>query len=148
MKISTKNFKIEVGKKLYLVRKENELTRNEMAVNLGLARGNYYKNEIGYSLPCLDTIYRLYKDFDVSVDWLLFDSPPMHNKEKLSASISLEKGGGLQEKQPAVIELLDAMEKDPMLLHEIMLYYYKYQKAVSPTYPSNDRHFLSKAFNE
>lgn len=128
MKILTNNFRVDVGKKLSLVRKERDLTRSEMAERLGLNKTSYYKNEVGYSLPGLDTMYRLHMDFDISIDWLLFDSPPMHNKEKQPAAELRENGQVLEEMQPDVKNLLDAMEQDHILLYEVMLYFYKYKQ--------------------
>jgi len=123
-----KNFRIAVGKRLSQVRKESDLTRSKMAERLGINKTNYYKNEIGYSLLGIATMYRLHIDFDISMDWLLFDSQPMHNKEKQPAVESGAKGRLLEEIQPDVKELLAAMEQDHVLLHEVILYFYKYKQ--------------------
>jgi transcriptional regulator with XRE-family HTH domain len=104
------------------------LTRREMAAKLGINKTNYYKNEIGYSLLGIDTMNQLHMNFDISIDWLLFDSHPMHNKEKQQLAVQERGNQGLEAKQPDVKCLLAAMEQDNVLLHEIMLYFYKYKQ--------------------
>lgn len=68
MKLLNRNFSSEVGKRLALIRNELEYTRCEMALRLGIHKDNLYKNEIGCSIPGIDTLYRLHTDFDISLD--------------------------------------------------------------------------------
>lgn len=129
MTLRTKSFISDVSKRLRSVRKEHEYTRREMALRLGISQGNYYKNESALSLPRTDTLYRLHTDFDISVDWLLFGSQPMHNKEKQPVIAAEAKTTGLENILPDARELLDAMEQDHVLRHEVLLYFYKYKKS-------------------
>lgn len=129
MSVRTKNFLWDVSKRLRSVRKEHDHTRNEMAAKLGISPANYYKNETGVSLPRMDTLYRLHSDFDISLDWLLFGSQPMHNKEKQPVIVQDTKNKGLENILPDARELLDTMEQDHVLRHEILLYFYKYKQS-------------------
>jgi transcriptional regulator with XRE-family HTH domain len=54
----------------------------EMASRLGISRGAYNKNEHGINFPCIDTQRRLSEDFDISMDWFLFNKGAMYYKEK------------------------------------------------------------------
>lgn len=128
MKIITRSFSLAVGQRIALIRKEHQYTRREMSVKLGIHQDNYYKNEIGYSIPGMDTLYRLHTDFDISLDWLFFGSQPMHNKEKQPIIMPEKQTTGLENQSPHVREMLDAMEQDPLLLHEMMLNYFKYKQ--------------------
>jgi len=129
MTIRTKSFISDLSKRLRLVRKEHQYTRREMALRLGISPANYYKNETAVSMPRTDTLYRLHTDFDISLDWLLFGSQPMHNKEKQPVIAAEVKTTGLENILPDARELLDAMEQDHVLRHEVLLYFYKYKKS-------------------
>ncbi|HLP62055.1 MAG TPA: helix-turn-helix domain-containing protein [Candidatus Deferrimicrobium sp.] len=128
MKILTRNFSLAVGQRIALIRQEHQYPRSEMALKLGIHPDNYYKNEIGYSIPGMDTLYRLHTDFDISLDWLFFGSEPMHNKEKQPVIAPEKKTPGLENESPHVRELLDDMAQDPLLMHEMMLNYFKYKQ--------------------
>jgi len=136
-----------------------------MASRLGISRGAYNKNERGINFPCIDTQRRLSEDFDISMDWLLFNKGAMFYKEKdvrerereleqaveelkrqleeerkkheaeykrLEAECkrhekaAQDKAAGLEIK-PEVRELLDTMERVPMLFYEIMLHFQKFK---------------------
>jgi transcriptional regulator with XRE-family HTH domain len=128
MTIRTKSFISDLSKRLRLVRKEHQYTRREMSLRLGISPANYYKNETAVSMPRTDTLYRLHTDFDISLDWLLFGSQPMHNKEKQPVMTAEVKTTGLENILPDARELLDAMEQDQVLRHEVLLYFYKYKQ--------------------
>jgi transcriptional regulator with XRE-family HTH domain len=129
MTIRTKSFISDLSKRLRLVRKEHQYTRREMALRLGISPANYYKNETAVSMPRTDTLYRLHTDFDISLDWLLFGSQPMHNKEKQPVIAAETKTTGLENILPDARELLDTMEQDHVLRHEVLLYFYKYKQS-------------------
>lgn len=128
MKIQTGNFIASVAQRLALIREELRITRSEMALKLGLHKAAYYKNETGFFLPCLDTLAHLHKDLGISVDWILFGSEPMHNKDKQPIITPDTITSRLENKSADVKGLLNDMDRDPMLLHEIILYYYRYKK--------------------
>jgi transcriptional regulator with XRE-family HTH domain len=63
----------------------------EMAVRLHITPGAYSKNERGLNFPGLDTLRCLTRDFDISMDWLIFEKSPMYNKEKEQREKELEQ---------------------------------------------------------
>lgn len=129
MILRTRNFVAGVSSRLKVVRKEHEYSRQEMAMRLGITQTNLYKNESGICFPRMDTLQRLHKDFDISMDWLLFGGKPMHNKEKQPVLAAETKTSGLENTNVDVRELLDTMEQDHILMYEILLYFQKYKKS-------------------
>jgi transcriptional regulator with XRE-family HTH domain len=132
MAINRKESLQEIGKRLRRVRKQLNYSLERMAGKLGISQSGYYKNEGRITLPRLNTLYRLFNDFDISLDWLLFDQGPMHYKEKrpgIESADGKKKNGtlGLDDKSSEVRELLEAMDRDPLLRHELLVYFYKYK---------------------
>ncbi len=121
-----------VGARLRIIRKTLNHTRPDMAVELGLNRSSYYKNETGESFPGTNTLYWLQKKYDISMDWLIFNKGPMYYKQKTPP----EKKTSLVEQSTEVQQLLNTMEQDPRLKHEILAYFFKYQGKSKPS-PSN-----------
>lgn len=77
---------------------------------------------------------KLGKDFDVSLDGLICAKGPMLFKEKEKGEtrgkeVLPAEEGTQQERSrgPELRELLDHMEKVPLLYHEIMVYFYKFK---------------------
>ena len=62
------------GQRLRLIRKQFQLTREEMSARLGIKIKSYYKNENNETLPSFKSLHRLQKDFDVSMDWFIFNN--------------------------------------------------------------------------
>jgi len=81
----------EVGVRLQQVRKRAGISREEMALRMGITTGAYIKNERGMNFPGLITLKRLARDFDISMDWLIFNKEPMHYKKKREREIELEQ---------------------------------------------------------
>lgn len=129
MKIRTGNYLLEVGQRLAIVRNEARLTRSDMARKLGIHPNNYYKHEVGDTLPCLDTLSRLQNEFDISLDWLLFKKEPMYLRARQLAVVEKMQANNLEAELPDVKDLVTDMEQDQVLRYEILLYYSKYKKA-------------------
>lgn len=60
-----------LGETLKKLRLERDLTQAELAQTIGLARGTYTHYEHGTREPNIETLIKLAKYFDVSVDYLL-----------------------------------------------------------------------------
>ena len=124
----------EVGQRLRKFRRQLHYTPGQMAEKLGIMTGGYYKNENGENFPGLDTLNRLQKDFDISMDWFIFNKGPMFYKEKQAEKEKplekkeIKKTPGPEDTMPEVKELLEHMAKDPLLRHEVMVYFYKYKE--------------------
>ncbi|NIM16550.1 MAG: helix-turn-helix domain-containing protein [Candidatus Aminicenantes bacterium] len=164
-----------VAIRLKKVREQLGYSPKEMAFRLKITPGAYNKNEKGTNFPWLDTQRRLLEDFDISMDWFLFNKGTMFFKEKdvrerekeLEQAVeelkrqleeehkeheadrkkleeeckklekAVQENEASIEKNPEVRELLDHMERVPMLYHEIMLHFQKFKvekaELLSPT---------------
>jgi transcriptional regulator with XRE-family HTH domain len=132
MAINRKVLLQEIGKRLRRLRKDLNYSLEVMSRKLGVSKSGYYKNEGGITFPQLNTLHLLFYDFNISLDWLIFNQGPMYYKEKqqeIELAGSKKKNGtlGLEDKSPEVRELLDSMEHDPLLRHELLVYFYKYK---------------------
>lgn len=116
------------GLRLRKVREDLRFSRPEMAARLGIKPVGYYKNENGETFPSLRSLGRLQKDFNISMDWFIFNRGPMYFNEKQSEGKGEAKAPGGGEMTPEMKELFDGMEQDPLLRHEVLAYYYKYKK--------------------
>jgi transcriptional regulator with XRE-family HTH domain len=139
----------EVGKRLKKLRLELKYSKKQMAQRLGINLNSYYKNENGTSFPWIYSLYRLHKDFGISMDWLIFDYGPMYLKEKepekppeeeLAKELAIKaeaakeaeqeeaKKPWWEETMPDAKELLEYMAQDPLFRYKVFLYLYKYKE--------------------
>lgn len=120
----------EIGNRLKDLREHLKFSRQEFALRLGIAMNGYSKNEMGMNLPGMPTLKRLAKDFNISMDWLFFNRGNMFFQEKLPEVTKVEekKIPPLEETEPDVRELFEFMRKDPLLRHEVLVYFYRYKK--------------------
>lgn len=116
-----------VGGRLNRLRSRFNFNLGEMARRLGLSRSGYYKEESGLALPKLEALNVLQQEYDISMDWLLFDKGPVYFREKVAIEEE-PKGLNLEKLSPYVGELLEYMEKDPLLQHEVLVQFFKYKE--------------------
>jgi len=124
------------GQRLRQIRIQFNLSCPEMAQKLGIDLSTYHKNEQGIYFPSVRTLNLLHKDFDVSMDWLMFENGPLQFKEKAGIN-SLESPGGkesnlvleLESVLPDVNDFLLAMVREPLFRHKVMLQYYEYRNS-------------------
>ncbi|HLP58091.1 MAG TPA: helix-turn-helix transcriptional regulator [Candidatus Deferrimicrobium sp.] len=121
------NMRVNIGQRLRLLRNQYDYSLNEMAGKLGLSRSGYSKNENGLSLPKIETLQRLEKDFDISMNWLFFEKGPIHYKDSLVENGLVKKALSLEKTTPEAADLFAYMEKDLLFRHEIMAFFYKYK---------------------
>lgn len=117
-----------IGEKLRNIRDSLKLERFQMADRIGAYRTSYYRYEIGETSPQLTSLYHLGHTDNISMDWLILNRGPMHFKDiratpeppkETVPPIALERD---------VKELLEHMEKSPLLRHEILLMFYKFKE--------------------
>jgi len=130
----------EIGTRLERLREQFNYSREKMAVQCGLTKSGYYKNERGQSLPKLSTLERLSRNCDLSMDWLFFGKGPMLFNEKETQAkkvipvenqqeeITAETAQNLEPVMPDVKDLLAHMEKDPLLRYKVLVCFYEYRK--------------------
>ncbi len=127
-----------VGNRLLKLRGQLALSPGEMAARLGVSRSSYYKNENGETLPGMISIFRLHKDLKLSIDWFLFGIGGMYlPDEQQIQEREQAKTPSTVKFDPELSELIAHLEKDPLLRHEIMVYFYKYKqnKNAQPAQP-------------
>jgi transcriptional regulator with XRE-family HTH domain len=113
-----------IGGRLKKIRKHLDLSKLEMAGRMGLSYEGYFKNESGVTLPGGATLNALQKNYNISMDWLLFEKGPMLFNDKPSPEQSTRIPGKWSDE---LDELMSSMENDPQLMHEILVYFYKYK---------------------
>ena len=119
----------EVGKRLRTIRQQLKHSPSDMARRLGLSYSGYFKNESGITFPKVTTLHVLQEDFDISMDWFIFNKGPMHYKERQQELEEKEtKTSRLEETVPEVRDLLDHMEEDVLFRHKVLVYFYEYKK--------------------
>jgi hypothetical protein len=81
-------------------------------------------------------LYRLAKNLDLSLDWLLLDRGTRFYKEKVPAkkdtstpSTSLSDSLEKDRLSAEIMELVEHMENVPMLRHEILTQFHKFKEA-------------------
>jgi transcriptional regulator with XRE-family HTH domain len=124
----------EIGRRLRGLRKQLNYSLEEMAGKMGRSKSGYFKNENGITLPGLATMHRLQEDFDISMDWLIFNKGPVHYQEKqpepqpVIVEEDEKKTKDLENISADVRELLAYMERDRLLAHEVLVFFYKYKE--------------------
>jgi transcriptional regulator with XRE-family HTH domain len=115
---------VELGKRLILVREQLGLKQKQLAADLGLSSSYLSDIEKGKSNPGFNFLMRLYRKYQVSLDWLLF------NEGDMFCGIGIKERGRLPEfdfgdQTERVIEMLDIMDKSPFFLSYMMSQYIK-----------------------
>ena len=125
----------EIGRRLRKLREQFKFSPNQMAAKLGLSQSGYFKNEHGRRFPGLGTLNFLQGDWDISMDWFIFNKGPVHYKEKLPEPQPPAEPGkaedntlSLDDVGPDERELLEYMGQDRLLKHEVLVYFYKYKE--------------------
>ena len=148
MKFNKRDILRETGVRLRKVREDLGCTRREMAEYLGMTANGYCKNESGECFPNTKSLFRLSSRYDVSMDWLFFNKGPMYHKEierledleraeaeRLEQQLAdsnaqlqnLEQETAvLRQAAPEVKEMVIYMEQNPVLYHELMLYFHRF----------------------
>jgi len=135
----------EIGLKLMKLREQEGWSQTEMAGRLGVTPSAYHKNEKGENTPCIETLHRLWGKLGISMNWLFFDDGPKYRKDsggreqelaKEVETLKQERAAAIVGK-PEVRELLECMERVPMLYHDIMLRFQQFKidrkELLSPT---------------
>jgi len=130
-----------IAGRLQKLRTEAGYSKEAMAAHLGVTGSGYYKNEQGMNFPNMTILETLSEKDDISMDWLLMGKGPKHFMKGLGRVRELEneletaknklEGAGQQsppiESKPEVRELLDCMERVPLLYHEILVHFQRFK---------------------
>lgn len=122
--MSRKEFAKLMGDKLEKVRKTNNISVTHMARALNINRITYVRNINGLVIPNFFTLYNLGNQFGISMDWFLLDEEPMYRSEKKAEAVPPPQTPSLL---PDIQELLDHMDKIPLLRHELLAQFYRFK---------------------
>ncbi|NIM11540.1 MAG: helix-turn-helix domain-containing protein [Candidatus Aminicenantes bacterium] len=121
--MDSKALKREMSLRFKQMREALEYSQEKMAAHLGVVRPSYTKYESGFALPSLPTLRVLAASFDVSLDWLVANKGPMFFNEKAVP----EKKSDLENVMDDVKELLESMERIPLLRYEVLSFFQKFK---------------------
>jgi len=114
----------DIGARLAQLRETLELSRNKMAGKINISRAAFQRNEEGQWFPEFSTLVKLSSVFGVSLDWLLVNRGPMYYKQKIAETEGNERDSLLMREEYR--ELLDNLEKYPVLRYEVLLQVQKF----------------------
>jgi transcriptional regulator with XRE-family HTH domain len=119
-----------MGLKFEKIRKSRHFSITNMARTLEVNRVTYVNNENGRTIPNFFTLYNLGYQFDVSLDWFVFNEEPVYRTEKTGEKKVQEVSplSQLQPLLPDIKELLDHMDKIPLLRYEILVQFFKFKE--------------------
>ena len=123
-----------IGQRLEMVRKRFHITSKEMAEKMGIQTKAYYRHEKGETMPGPVALERLQQELDISLNWLVFNRGPETQNDKMEETIKM-----VEEEMPEVKELLDAMRRDQVLRHKVMLFFYDYREKEKSKSPKKEK---------
>jgi transcriptional regulator with XRE-family HTH domain len=117
--------KKEIGQRMRKIRKALGYTQEQMVSYFYIGRANYSRIEKGEVHPGALILNTLRLKFNVSLDWLITNNGKMflRDKDKKEQGIRLDFGQSAEE----ISELLNYMEKVPMVKHAILSYFLEYK---------------------
>ncbi len=126
-----RDLKSVIGERLKELRDSLAYKQEKMAALLAISRNSYGKKEIGETYPGYSVMHKLGSSFDVSLDWLICGKGPMFLKEKGPAQRNGQTGanpGEARDLSPEHRELIESMERQPLLHYEIMAHFHRFKK--------------------
>jgi transcriptional regulator with XRE-family HTH domain len=134
-----------VASRMRILRKQNKLTVQQMASQLGKGPNGYRKYERGEYFPPLQVQVYLSENFDISLDWLLLNKGPMLRSEveKALQENKQPKAEKMEEKtgpepevppdavivtSPEIKELLQYMEENPLFKFQLLGHFYRHKQ--------------------
>jgi transcriptional regulator with XRE-family HTH domain len=136
------------GDRIKKVREMLGYSKKQMAGYLELSLSAYYKNEGSEAYPHIETLYRLAKDHDISLDWFIMgrgtmfckDKPGLEEMEKkleeLTKELEMKRKQDQEDREenastikikPEVRELVLHMDRIPWLYHEVLAFFQEFK---------------------
>jgi transcriptional regulator with XRE-family HTH domain len=139
MAITSREMTKNAARRLRVLREKLRLNRIGMSRRLGVDKGSYTRNEDGDTFPGLKSLITMHEQWNVSMDWFMFGKGSMYLKDydaevaRANSRVKeleeeLEQLAGHASARPEIKELLESMNQDPQLRHEILVCFYKYKK--------------------
>ncbi len=119
-----------IAAKLKKIRSDKHLSISDMARKLNIDRNSCARYENSRNIPNINTFISLGHRLNISLDWLLLDKGSMYFTEKTEELKSItDMAEPRHTPLPDDIEeLLDYMEKIPLLRHEILAQFYRFKE--------------------
>jgi transcriptional regulator with XRE-family HTH domain len=117
----------DIAHRLRKIREPLGYTHREMGELINVDRSSYTRYESGETFARMMSLYQLGTKLDISMDWLIINKGPMYYKEK-------EVNEGKTAGEPPIPgktlpddvgELLEIMEKVPVLRYKVLLYFHE-----------------------
>jgi len=114
-----------IGARIKKMRKALNFSQEKMSAHFGVVRPSYIKYERGEVFPGPGALYDLLTNFNISLNWLIGNKGSMYYKEEAQPVDPT----GLQTVMASeeVRELLQHMERIPLLRHEVLSFFYKFK---------------------
>ncbi len=126
-------FKKEIGARIRQLRKHLQLTQVEMVVNFRTGRAHYSRMESGEIFPGPEILKFLREHFNVSLDWLIlgkgemFLDQPLNDVKSGPVRKQIIQAEIPEQEAKEIKELLDFMQKFPMIKHSVLGFYWEYK---------------------
>jgi transcriptional regulator with XRE-family HTH domain len=132
MQMDIKSLKSAVSNRLIELRQSLHFSTKKMAEYFMVSATTYHRYEQGKMLPGFTALYSAAKKLGISLDWLVCSKGPVYYKE-------IEKKDQVEEKKEIhkdlltgssgeeIKDLLEHMNRIPLLRHEVLVYFYKFK---------------------
>ena len=119
----------ELASRLRKARRALRMTQKDLSSRCGCTRPTYVKNELGNTFPGGMVYYVLGDNFGISLDWLIRGTGSMFYREEAQEEGPVEKTVEPETKPlpGEIAELVEDMERVPLLRHEILAIYLRYK---------------------
>ncbi|NHC43217.1 helix-turn-helix transcriptional regulator [Bacillus sp. MM2020_1] len=100
-----------LGQRIKNIRKRNKLNQVEFAKIIGVSQGTLSELEQDKYNPSIETIFSIYKDFKVDLEWLLISS----NEDNNSKDTYVSKAEGKEVELLTLFRKLQAEDQDEII---------------------------------
>ncbi len=118
----------EIADKLKKIRASLNYSRVRMARAIRAGQTTYNRNESGDTSPNLMNLYEIATTFGVSLDWLICNRGKMNYQEKEKVQAEPGPGEVNEELREDIKEMLDHMEKIPLLRYKILEQFHTFKE--------------------
>jgi transcriptional regulator with XRE-family HTH domain len=127
-----KSLKNAVSSKLIQLRQSLHYSTKKMAGYFNVSAITYHRYEQSKMLPGFTALYSAAEKLGISLDWLVCNKGPIYYKE-IEKKIQVEEKKETPQdfltgaSQEEIKDLLEHMNRIPLLRHEVLVYFYKFK---------------------
>jgi len=135
----------DFSNKIFKYRESSGYSNKKMAAYFGVAPVNYTRYEQAIIFPNFGALYSFAIKTGISLDWLVCGKGPMYFEEKMEKEEKEEKAASEEKEVTSkkkgeqteligtmmddeIKELVEHMERIPLLRHEILVSFYKFKE--------------------